>query len=445
MARFADSDDDTSQTSFTPQQQSATGPPESFLLATARGEVVYISELARDLLGFNRSTNGAPLLLRDILGDQAGPVSRLVAERRSGTIRVLLGTNGDSRTLLLETWPVDGPHGGVMIGCWQANGENGRVAIHSDGNGHTENGRTNGHRTDDRGTTSGSRGLAIAPELASLLAASPLPTAVVAIDSTILATNAPLERLVAQTAPNLLGGRFATLIADAEWAELQNRFAALAAGSIESLTTTTRLAHIGEIDGQIDLSAARLAYYPGWLLVVVTDRSELAVLTDRLEDYDRRLRATTAALERKTQAIDEMLGHLELAKRQLADNMRVNLETLLAPVLTRLEKRLASEDAEVLRWVHSLAADLTSPFIGNLRHAHPDLSPRELTICEMIKKGLSSKEMASILNVSEDTIKKQRKSVRRRLNIANTKVSLLTALRQYDTGPVILDKPPRPV
>jgi len=47
----------------------------------------------------------------------------------------------------------------------------------------------------------------------------------------------------------------------------------------------------------------------------------------------------------------------------------------------------------------------------------------------MIRKGMSTKEMADILNISPNTVFNQRRSIRRKLKLADSDTNLTTFLR----------------
>ena len=50
---------------------------------------------------------------------------------------------------------------------------------------------------------------------------------------------------------------------------------------------------------------------------------------------------------------------------------------------------------------------------------YPDVSPNELRLMALLKMNLTSKEIASILNISHDGIKKARYRLRKKLNISS--------------------------
>jgi DNA-binding CsgD family transcriptional regulator len=62
-------------------------------------------------------------------------------------------------------------------------------------------------------------------------------------------------------------------------------------------------------------------------------------------------------------------------------------------------------------------------FYTKIRESFPGISPNDLKICALIKLNLSTKEMASILNISPDSVKTARYRLRKKLNL-NTEDNL---------------------
>jgi len=73
--------------------------------------------------------------------------------------------------------------------------------------------------------------------------------------------------------------------------------------------------------------------------------------------------------------------------------------------------------------------EITSPFISQFSHAYHSLSPTEVNICNMIKNGMRTKEIAQLRGVSVATINRHREHIRRKLKIANCEVNLTTYLQ----------------
>ncbi len=56
-------------------------------------------------------------------------------------------------------------------------------------------------------------------------------------------------------------------------------------------------------------------------------------------------------------------------------------------------------------------------FYTRLKQKYPDISSNDLKICALIKLNLSIKEMASILNISPDSVKTARHRLRKKLQL----------------------------
>ena len=73
--------------------------------------------------------------------------------------------------------------------------------------------------------------------------------------------------------------------------------------------------------------------------------------------------------------------------------------------------------------------DVVAPFIGTGKAPMSKLSDRELEVCNMIKQGFSSKQIADMLHTSTQTVLKQRKMIRRKLRISGKKINLSSYLK----------------
>ena len=66
----------------------------------------------------------------------------------------------------------------------------------------------------------------------------------------------------------------------------------------------------------------------------------------------------------------------------------------------------------------------------------PDLAPRELEILNLIVEGMSNKEIASALSITESTVKNHVNSILSKLRVSDRTQAATTALRR---GIVMLD------
>ena len=74
--------------------------------------------------------------------------------------------------------------------------------------------------------------------------------------------------------------------------------------------------------------------------------------------------------------------------------------------------------------------DLTSSFGRKITLRDYKLTPREIQICNLIKRGLSSKEIARLLNISNFTVGRHRHNIRKKLKITNRKNNFNTFLQE---------------
>jgi len=101
-----------------------------------------------------------------------------------------------------------------------------------------------------------------------------------------------------------------------------------------------------------------------------------------------------------------------------------NVEDLLVPVLNQLVSKGTSIDRQYLNLIKRSLEDLTSSFGREITLNDFKLTPREVQICNMIKRGLSSKEIANFLNISKFTVGRHRHNIRKKLQLTNKKDNL---------------------
>ena len=77
--------------------------------------------------------------------------------------------------------------------------------------------------------------------------------------------------------------------------------------------------------------------------------------------------------------------------------------------MTLQEQRLVFHLIQELEQSHS-------SYLGNLKDKNPNLTPHELRLCAYMKSNLSNKEIATILNIQPDSVKKAKQRLRRKIN-----------------------------
>lgn len=164
------------------------------------------------------------------------------------------------------------------------------------------------------------------------------------------------------------------------------------------------------------------------LLVVGQDITKFARLEEESRDARGQLKDVQQALTEKEVALQEVLGHLEAERQRWAREIRSNIERVILPVVRLLSVEADPARDRLLAVLQNNLRDLASPEISGMETHSSNLSPREIEVCNLIQNGLTSKEIAVTLHSSPETVRSQRKSIRRKLGIAKSTQSLSSFL-----------------
>ncbi len=148
-----------------------------------------------------------------------------------------------------------------------------------------------------------------------------------------------------------------------------------------------------------------------------------------LHETNKQLVLERKALQEANAALRNVLARIEDKKQEIYMDMQANVEKILMPILHELALRLPSSQRQYAELLRSNLEDIVSPFVSHLSRAHLSLTTTEIIICNMIRSGLQTKEIAGIRGVSTGTINRHREHIRRKLKIANSDVNLMTYLQ----------------
>jgi DNA-binding CsgD family transcriptional regulator len=151
-------------------------------------------------------------------------------------------------------------------------------------------------------------------------------------------------------------------------------------------------------------------------------------LRDAQEVLERKVRERTEDLDRKNMALQEIIAQIEIDKRRMKEDVRINIERIVFPILEKLKREKDSKKYVKLLMHH--LKDLTSSYGITITNGSVKLTPREIEICNMIKATLTNKEIANLLNISSQTVEWHRKRIRHKLGIANKGINLSSYLHE---------------
>jgi DNA-binding CsgD family transcriptional regulator len=148
-----------------------------------------------------------------------------------------------------------------------------------------------------------------------------------------------------------------------------------------------------------------------------------------LQETNRQLSLERKALQESNSALRIVLARIEQEKQEIRRDIKMNVEKVLMPILHALALQLSPAQTKYVEILQSNLEEITSPFISQLSHSYHSMTPTEVAICNMIRNGMRTKEIADMRGISEATINRHREKIRRKLKITNQDVNLATFLQ----------------
>ena len=159
------------------------------------------------------------------------------------------------------------------------------------------------------------------------------------------------------------------------------------------------------------------------------DLSDLKLAEQNLDLRARKLEVQQALLSEKEVALRQVLQQVEADKRRLERHILSNVNKIVIPLLRNARDKADDPLKQHLKLIEDSLKDITSPLVDEQDQRYASLTPREIEICNMIKQGLRSKEIARIFCTSEGTVEQQRKRIRRKLGLKGSTRNLTSFIR----------------
>jgi DNA-binding CsgD family transcriptional regulator len=152
---------------------------------------------------------------------------------------------------------------------------------------------------------------------------------------------------------------------------------------------------------------------------------ELRIANDKLQVERKALQESNAALR-------SVLARIEEEKGAIKEAILANVEKIILPILHALEADVSPEKKGYVKLLRRNLEEITSPLVDRLSRKFLTLTPAELRTCNMIRMGLSTKEIARIRHVATATVNHQRESIRRKLGLTGRSANLITYLQTFN-------------
>ena len=155
--------------------------------------------------------------------------------------------------------------------------------------------------------------------------------------------------------------------------------------------------------------------------------NHIAKAVERI-NAQRQLQVERQALQDSNAALHDSLVQSQREKQKIGVSVQAKVDKIITPIFYALQAEMSARQFEYLELLKKNLDDIISPFVDRGQEAISRLSPIELQVSNMIKHGLSSKEIARIRKSSPSTVNRHRESIRRKLGITNRKVNLTSYL-----------------
>ncbi|SDB59627.1 PAS domain S-box-containing protein [Desulfonatronum thiosulfatophilum] len=156
---------------------------------------------------------------------------------------------------------------------------------------------------------------------------------------------------------------------------------------------------------------------------------------------EKGLRRKRAEVEGMSLALRNVVRSSEEEKDKAREDVIREIRTDVLPALERMARENSPEMRDTLKQmiearIEELSADAaprgTGSLGGGTSRLMLKLTQREIEICNLIRLGSSTRDIAEFLNTSFDTVQTHRKNIRRKLGLKGRKVSLYSFLRQQN-------------
>jgi len=181
---------------------------------------------------------------------------------------------------------------------------------------------------------------------------------------------------------------------------------------------------------------------------LVTERTrELTLAIEALEISNQQYRETAQRLQKAevalaekaddligtNQALQQMVRKNEEDRKEIEQKVLFAVHEMVEPYLDKLEKSpLDDYQQSFLKIIRTNLGEIATPFMKELGHKYFRLSPTEINIANLIRQGISTKDICTQLQMTKRTVDFHRDRIREKIGIKNTKASLKAVLQELE-------------
>ncbi|MBN2570287.1 MAG: PAS domain S-box protein [Deltaproteobacteria bacterium] len=193
-----------------------------------------------------------------------------------------------------------------------------------------------------------------------------------------------------------------------------------------------------EIEYRTKSGDTRVGIYSGELIDITGEKLILSVLHDiterrniqnALKQRERELTQQSAELEEANSALRTFLKRLTEDQKNLEARLQQNIDETVIPYIRELQNYALDERGRChLNILEANLKDIFSPFLNNMSSDFRNLTPMEIQVANMVRGGMTSKNIADLLNITVGTVNTHRNNIRKKLGLKKGKTNLRSYL-----------------
>jgi PAS domain S-box-containing protein len=152
-------------------------------------------------------------------------------------------------------------------------------------------------------------------------------------------------------------------------------------------------------------------------------------LNGRLESRIRELDDAIQNEEETNRALKVLLEKKERDQKETQESVLLNVNKLILPYIEKIKlTQLDDFQKTYLSIIETNLKDIISPFSRKMSMKELNLTPKELQVANLTKKGVPSKNIAQIMDISPRTVDAYRKNIRKKVGLSRRRVNLRSYL-----------------
>jgi PAS domain S-box-containing protein len=156
---------------------------------------------------------------------------------------------------------------------------------------------------------------------------------------------------------------------------------------------------------------------------------ERKLVEQGLKKSEKQLKLKTKKLEESNIALRVLLKKRQEDQGELEEKVLSNMKELVEPYLKKIQRtRLTEKQETYLSILESSLREIVSPFTRRLFAKFMNLTHSEIQIANLVKHGMSTKEISETMGLSTKTVEFHRDNIRKKIGLKKTKANLRSYL-----------------